>query len=163
MIPADSFAFKALVVGLGAVVLRFVISYATSPLKAFPGPFVAKFTDLWRFWDYMTCTHTNNHRELHEKYGSAVRIGPSIIILNDPDLIKEVYSTRGDFHKVRCLPRFPTTTRCYRVKALTCTDRVTSTKSPTPPLRASVLRMFSARAAMCSMLAISSLIKSSSP
>ncbi|KAG9259119.1 cytochrome P450 [Emericellopsis atlantica] len=99
MIASDSLALKALAVGLVAVVLRFVIAYVTSPLKAFPGPLVARFTDLWRFWDYMACTHTNNHRQLHEKYGPAVRIGPNLVTLNDPELIREVYSTRGDFHK----------------------------------------------------------------
>ena len=102
MIASDSLALKALAVGLVVVVLRFVIAYVTSPLKAFPGPLVAQFTDLWRFCDYMACTHTNNHRQLHEKYGPAVRIGPNLVTLNDPELIREVYSTRGDFHKVGC-------------------------------------------------------------
>ena len=75
--------------------------YLTSPLRGFPGPFWAQFTDFWRMWDYWSCTQINTHRKLHEKHGPAVRIGPNLISLSDTSLIKTVYSTRGDYVKVR--------------------------------------------------------------
>ena len=42
---------------------------------------------------------------LHEQYGSAVRLGPNLVSLSDPDLIKVVYDVRGSFVKVRRLFR----------------------------------------------------------
>lgn len=96
----DNLALKAIGIVLGLVVVRLTIAYFCSPLKAIPGPFVAKFTDLWRFYDYWCCTHTHSHQALHKKHGPAVRIGPNMVSLSDPDLLKQVYSTRGDFVKV---------------------------------------------------------------
>ena len=91
---------KALALGIPLVFARLLISYLTSPLKQFPGPFLAKFTDLWRVLDYFRCTQMQSHQELHKKHGAAVRIGPNMISLSDPALLKTVYSTRGEFPKV---------------------------------------------------------------
>lgn len=73
-----------------------------SPLRAIPGPFLAKLSDLWRAF------HTHNgqvdakHLELHRKYGIAVRIGPKCISISDPNLIRTIYSTRNPWKKVIC-------------------------------------------------------------
>ena len=98
---------KAIGLGAALVLLRFVITFFTSPNKNLPGPFLARFTDLWRFYDYWCCTQTNTHQTLHKKLGPAVRIGPNMVSLSDPELIKQVYSTRGDFLKVRPPLRYP--------------------------------------------------------
>ena len=92
----------ALVVGLLA--LRLVVSYLSYPLKAFPGPFLAKFTNLWRLFDYWGHTQIQSHQKLHEKFGPAVRIGPNMVSLSDPGLLKVVYSIRPDYVKVRLSP-----------------------------------------------------------
>ena len=86
-------------IGLGAALflLRFVSTFFASPHKNLPGPFLARFTDLWRFYDYWCCTQINTHQTLHKKLGPAVRIGPNMVSLSDPELIKKVYSIRGDF------------------------------------------------------------------
>lgn len=86
----DTVALPALIVGVTLVVARFLYSYVTSPLKALPGPFVAKFTDLWRFYDYWCCTQIKSHQTLHKKHGPAVRIGPNMVSLSDPELLKQV-------------------------------------------------------------------------
>jgi benzoate 4-monooxygenase len=59
-------------VGLGAVVLAHLIPYWIDPhdLRRFPGPFFAKFTDL-----YLGVVAKSGHRseiihELHQKYGA---------------------------------------------------------------------------------------------
>lgn len=92
---------KALALVAPFVIARMLISYLKSPLRPFPGPFLAKFTDLWRLLDYIKCTQIHSHQELHKELGPAVRIGPDMISLDDPSLLKTVYSTRGDFLKVR--------------------------------------------------------------
>ena len=80
----------SILVGLGLVAARLLFSHVSSPLKEFPGPITAKFTDLWRFYDYWCCTHTSSHQTLHKKHGPAVRIGPNMISLSDPELLKQV-------------------------------------------------------------------------
>ena len=87
-----------LAVATGLVVLGYLVPYLQKPkLQGFPGPFLAKFTDWWRL--YHTLDEHNTELELHKKYGSAVRVGPNVIILDDPKLLKTIYSTKGDFLK----------------------------------------------------------------
>ena len=75
-------------------------TYYNSPLKSVPGPLVAKFTNLWRFFDVWGGRSELTLRMLHQKHGSAVRIGPNVVSLSDPRLIKTIYPTRGDYLKV---------------------------------------------------------------
>lgn len=72
----------------------------TSPLGRIPGPFWARFTDLWRLVDHYRCTQIETQRRLHEQLGPAVRIGPNMVSLSDPELVAVVYSTRGEYVKV---------------------------------------------------------------
>ena len=101
VISDSSLAVKASAVGGVLVICHLGYTYFSSPLKEFPGPVLAKFTDLWRVWDYFSTTQIQSHQKLHEKHGPAVRIGPNMISLSDPSLLKTVYSTRGEFVKVK--------------------------------------------------------------
>lgn len=77
-----------------------------SPLSAFPGPIVAKFTNIWRAIAASRGDVDTTNIELHRKYGSAVRIGPNCISLSDPKMIRAVY--KGAWKKVNFLVRtFP--------------------------------------------------------
>jgi len=92
--------------GLTAVFITDLLwTYYSSPLKSIPGPFLAKFTNLWRFFDVWGGRAELTLRLLHQKHGSAVRIGPNIVSLSDPRLIKTIYSTRGEYLKVRLSSR----------------------------------------------------------
>jgi hypothetical protein len=71
-----------------------------SPLKRIPGPFLAKFTNLWRFGNVLAGRADLTQKHLHAKHGSAVRLGPNVVTLSDPGLIKEIYDARGKFVKV---------------------------------------------------------------
>lgn len=81
----------------------FILPYFTSPLRRIPGPFLAKFTNLWRLFNTYDGRPELRHRQLHEQYGPVVRLGPSVVSLNDPKLITTIYNTRGEFLKVRFL------------------------------------------------------------
>jgi hypothetical protein len=78
-----------------------------SPLRAIPGPILAKITDAWR------AIHTHRgradlkHLELHRKYGTAVAIGPNCVSISDPSLIRTIYSTRNPWKKVTLWPTPP--------------------------------------------------------
>ncbi|KAJ5590564.1 cytochrome P450 [Penicillium hetheringtonii] len=78
---------------------RFLWNHFRSPLKSFPGPFATSYTNIWRLWDVYRgrCDITQN--ALHRKYGSAVRMGPNILSLSDPNLIGQVYNTRSPWLK----------------------------------------------------------------
>ncbi|KAL8714896.1 MAG: hypothetical protein Q9220_001409 [cf. Caloplaca sp. 1 TL-2023] len=78
----------------------YVVQYTLrSPLKAFQGPLIAKFTNVWLFAVYYQGSQATIFRRLHDRYGSAVRVGPKHVSLSDPGLIKTVYSLRGNFTK----------------------------------------------------------------
>lgn len=40
-------------------------------------------------------------KELHDLYGPVVRIGPNLLDLDTPALIRTIYSTDGNWKKVR--------------------------------------------------------------
>ena len=79
-------------------------TYFQSPLKAYPGPLLAKFTNLWRFFDVWGGRPELTQRMLHQKHGSAVQLGPNLISLSDPSLIKTIYNIKGNFLKVITVP-----------------------------------------------------------
>jgi hypothetical protein len=70
-----------------------VINYFRNPLRHVPGPFWAKFSNLWLVY------HTRQgkmHRkiiEVHEKYGPLVRLGPHEISTADIDSLRIVYGS----------------------------------------------------------------------
>ncbi|KAF2202045.1 cytochrome P450 [Delitschia confertaspora ATCC 74209] len=90
---------KVGVVGAVIVLTSYVVAYLSSPLKQLPGPFLAKFTNWWRFWNHYTQTHIETQQKLHKKYGKYVRLGPNVVSISDPNLIKRIYDTRGNFVK----------------------------------------------------------------
>lgn len=81
-------------------IILYLRSYLHSPLRRIPGPFLAKFTNLWRLFDVWGGRVELTHQLLHEKYGSAVRIGPDLVSLSDPTLLRTIYDSRGTFLKV---------------------------------------------------------------
>ncbi|KAJ6151580.1 hypothetical protein N7470_007177 [Penicillium chermesinum] len=81
------------------VVSRFLWSYLRSPLRSFPGPPVAAFTNVWRMMDVFKGRCDITHNALHRKYGSAVRLGPNLLSLSDPDVVSQVYNTKTPWQK----------------------------------------------------------------
>ncbi|KAK4147374.1 Pisatin demethylase [Dichotomopilus funicola] len=87
-----------------AVFLWFFVAYQTSPLKRYPGPFLAGWTNLWRVWQVISGEYAPRMKKLHEKYGPIVRIGPNLLDLDIPELYRVIYGTDGkwiksDFYK----------------------------------------------------------------
>lgn len=88
-------------IGLGAIIViaQYWLAYLQSPLKNIPGPFLAKFSNIWRFFDHYRQTHIETQKKLHEKHGDIVRLGPDIVSIADTSLIKTIYNARGTFVK----------------------------------------------------------------
>lgn len=90
-----------LATGLGLLFLtRLLWQIFLSPLSIFPGPILAKVTNLWRVAQVHGGRAELKHIELHRRHGSVVRIGPNCLSISDPDLIKTIYSSRGAWLKV---------------------------------------------------------------
>ncbi|KAJ5805743.1 cytochrome P450 [Penicillium pulvis] len=78
---------------------RFLWNYLRSPLKSFPGPASASFTNLWRMYDVFKGRCDITHNKLHQKYGPAVRMGPNVLSLSDPSLVSQVFTTKNPWRK----------------------------------------------------------------
>jgi hypothetical protein len=89
-------------IGLGTILLltRYVLSYLQSPLRNIPGPFFARFSNIWRFLNHYGQTHIETQRKLHEQHGDFVRLGPNAVSIANVGLIKTIYNARGTFLKV---------------------------------------------------------------
>ncbi|TFY69584.1 hypothetical protein EVG20_g3094 [Dentipellis fragilis] len=77
-----------------AIVLAHVIPYFLDPygLRSYPGPFLAKFSDLWLGWVAAHGNRSVTVHELHKKYGPYVRIAPGHLSVADPASLQEIYA-----------------------------------------------------------------------
>lgn len=120
------------ILSFSALAVLTVVSHFKSPLRKYPGPFFASmcypsvvsflpvdainiafnqtanrssgFTRLWYMYQAWT---GNSHlvlEQLHRQYGPIVRITPSIIDVDMPELIKTIFSIKGDWLKVSDKP-----------------------------------------------------------
>ncbi|KII87769.1 hypothetical protein PLICRDRAFT_176536 [Plicaturopsis crispa FD-325 SS-3] len=76
------------------VVCAHVIPYFVDPhgFRSIPGPFLAKFSDLWLGWVSAHGHRSEIVHELHRKYGKFVRIAPNHVSVADPDALQTVYA-----------------------------------------------------------------------
>lgn len=58
--------------GCGLLALFFLAIYrhVTSPLRSIPGPFLARFTDLWYLFKLRSGHFEVIHQQLHDTYGT---------------------------------------------------------------------------------------------
>jgi benzoate 4-monooxygenase len=83
------------------VALFFVIPYFTSntALWNVPGPFAAKFTNLWLLLQARQGKRYLSVNEAHKKYGKLVRIQPNHVSIADETAIPIVYGHGNGFLK----------------------------------------------------------------
>jgi hypothetical protein len=70
------------------------------PLAKYPGPLLASLTNLWKAYTMYQGQMEYVIRELHDKYGAIVRIGPNDLVISHPDAIKQIYLAGKAFQKV---------------------------------------------------------------
>lgn len=73
--------------------------YFNKGLNRYPGPFFAKFTNIWRFIDVYKRRPEATHIQLHKKYGDIVRLGPNCLSFADPRALKVIYGLNKGFVK----------------------------------------------------------------
>ncbi|KAM0123762.1 hypothetical protein ACHAO1_011221 [Botrytis cinerea] len=92
----------ACLLSLGSIVLWYTISavLAWYPLRKIPAPsFLATFSYLWLAKTTYSGKQYWIQRDLHKKYGPLVRIGPTDIITDDPEIIKKISSARSSHRR----------------------------------------------------------------
>ncbi|KLU85862.1 hypothetical protein MAPG_04882 [Magnaporthiopsis poae ATCC 64411] len=87
------------VVLAGIVTISVFHTLCFSRLSRFPGPVAAKLTNAYRAFRTWMGRIDLEHLAWHKTYGSAVRIGPNTVMLNDPNMIKVVFTTKGTWQK----------------------------------------------------------------
>jgi len=88
-----------------AVTVIYQVTWTYSKLREVPGPFAAKFTNLWRLLVVWRRDSHDRYVKLHKKYGDVVRIGPNCISISKPDMISNIYGiqkgyVKSDFYAV---------------------------------------------------------------
>lgn len=86
------------VVAAAYLLARQTDRYLKSPFRAqaIPGPFLGKFTTLYRAYYTIRRTWHRDLMALHEKYGPVVWIAPDEVSCSDPFLRNQIYSFAND-------------------------------------------------------------------
>ncbi|OOG00772.1 hypothetical protein ASPCADRAFT_125782 [Aspergillus carbonarius ITEM 5010] len=85
-----------------SLVIRVVYLCYFHPLARYPGPFWARFTNLWRFLTFLGGHHHLSEQQLHEKYGRVVRVAPDWLSFSSLEDFDAIYGfnksvEKGDF------------------------------------------------------------------
>ncbi|CAG7915603.1 unnamed protein product [Penicillium olsonii] len=70
----------------------YLISYLTSPLRRFPGPFLARWTNLWRMFQVRQGKYHLVIQDLHKKYGPVTEFYHGSSAKNDGKIIYNLFS-----------------------------------------------------------------------
>ncbi|PNP61552.1 hypothetical protein FNYG_13702 [Fusarium nygamai] len=86
---------------ISALFTWFILSSIVSwyRLRHIPGPFFAKFSYIWVAYITITGTQHDHLVNLNRRYGPIVRVGPNEVLVDDPDLIRKVSSTKNTYTK----------------------------------------------------------------
>ncbi|KAI9508525.1 cytochrome P450 monooxygenase pc-bph [Russula earlei] len=76
------------------VILVHLVPWLVDPhgLRSFPGPLVARFSDLWLGRVAQQGHRSQVVHKMHEKYGTFVRIAPNHLSVSDPAALQVVYA-----------------------------------------------------------------------
>lgn len=83
-----------------AVAVHLVRNRYYRGLNKYPGPFLASYTNWWRFFDVLSRRAEQTHIQLHKKYSDIVRLGPNVLAFADPRALKTIYGLNKGFVKV---------------------------------------------------------------
>jgi hypothetical protein len=90
-----------------AVVIRVLYKRYGSPLRRYPGPFLASFSRLWKVLSTASGRTHLDFIALHDKYGPVVRIAPGEVSIASPEAARTVLSAGKHFYKTRFYGVFP--------------------------------------------------------
>uniref|UniRef100_A0A8H7KBQ6 Cytochrome P450 n=1 Tax=Bionectria ochroleuca TaxID=29856 RepID=A0A8H7KBQ6_BIOOC len=68
-------------------------------LRDLPGPWLARYTPLWRIMFVFSGKAPEGYRKLHAKHGKMVRTAPKVVDISDPSAISLIYGIGSKFLK----------------------------------------------------------------
>jgi hypothetical protein len=86
----------------GLIIFRLIVllfQSIASPLRAIPGPFIARFSRLWYLSHVNKGHFEKDNIALHKKYGPIVRVAPDHYSIDEPTVIKQIYGIGTQFKK----------------------------------------------------------------
>lgn len=89
------------------LVLRFLLRRYLSPLRKYPGPFLASGTRLYSAYITWRGNTHEDHIRLHRKYGPIVRLQPNQLSFASPEAARLILSPGKGFHKTHFYWVFP--------------------------------------------------------
>lgn len=73
--------------------------HSWSRLRHVPGPFLAGISSLWELSAIATGREALVYEDLAKRYGSLIRIGPTHVLTDDPDVLRKIAGVRGTYGK----------------------------------------------------------------
>jgi hypothetical protein len=92
---------------LSSILLRSLYKRYASPLRQYPGPFLASITRLWKVKSTASGRTHLDHIALHRKYGPVVRIAPNEVSISSPEAARTLLSAGKRFFKTPFYGVFP--------------------------------------------------------
>ncbi|OJK04767.1 hypothetical protein ASPACDRAFT_1851729 [Aspergillus aculeatus ATCC 16872] len=80
---------------LADLLAHVLYSYYFHPLARYPGPFLAHFTNVWKFASFLHGQHHLTEEKLHQRYGPIVRVAPNWLSFSQLPAFEAIYG----FHK----------------------------------------------------------------
>jgi len=94
---------------LAGCILYFIRNKYGHGLDSIPGPFLASFTDWWRYVDVKRGSAHLTHVGLFRRYkGDLVRIGPKCVTTTNMNAIRQIYGTKLIYSKVMAITQSST-------------------------------------------------------
>ncbi|ETN45465.1 uncharacterized protein HMPREF1541_09297 [Cyphellophora europaea CBS 101466] len=84
---------------LPVLLLLIVFRNYTLVPSSVPGPFLARFTNLYRFFSVLLCSPHEDQTKLHERYGPFVRLGPDVVSIQGVSYVPQIYGIGKGFKK----------------------------------------------------------------
>lgn len=108
-ILSDAVSFlgqHVLAIAIAGILIHLTRNYFTPGAYRVPGPFLAKLSNLWRFYDVAKGRPDITLYKLHQKHGDYVRLGPNVVSVRDMDALKSIYGIgkryrKTDFYRVQ--------------------------------------------------------------
>lgn len=94
--------FQYLVIATFVLILfSYLHSAFWTPLRKVPGPFLARFSRLYRLNLVRKGNAPENYRSLHQEYGPIVRTGPNHVSISEVAMIPTIYGIGSQFTKTQ--------------------------------------------------------------
>ncbi|KAK5131531.1 hypothetical protein LTR08_000858 [Meristemomyces frigidus] len=92
-----AFSITSFIAAASTVYLIFTYFRAYRRLRAFKGPLLASFSEVWLFKESIYKRMHTGQREALSKYGSPARIGPNLLVTDDPELLRHMSAPRSNW------------------------------------------------------------------